>query len=59
MVTFVGFGLYTWTAIHSGWSDFGMQVFGVASMVVPPVLGLVADWVAHRITGRAGRQNIQ
>lgn len=41
--TFLAFGLYSWSAIHSGWSDWGLQIFVVALYVSPPILGLVAD----------------
>ena len=43
-----GFALYTWTAIHSGWSDFGIQMFTVAMWVVPVAAGLGAGLAAYR-----------
>jgi len=48
VAVWVGFGLYTWTAIHNGWSDFGIQMFRVAMWVVPVVVGLGAGWAAYR-----------
>ena len=29
-VLLIGFGMYSWTAIHSGWTAFGRSVFGIA-----------------------------
>ena len=48
VAVWVGFGLYTWTAIHNGWSDFGIQMFRVAMWVVPVVMGLGAGWAVYR-----------
>jgi hypothetical protein len=43
-VIFFGFVLYTWTAIHSGWSASGIHAFYTATWVVPPVLGGLSGW---------------
>ena len=56
VAVFLRFALYTWTAIHSGWSDVGLQIFATAMRAVPPVLGLIAGWVAYRVTGGKGRR---
>ena len=53
---FFGFALYTWTAIHSGWSDAGLRTFQVATFVVPLALGLVAAWFTYR-TGRGSKSS--
>ena len=43
-----GFALYTWTAIHSGWGESGIQMFRIAMWVVPVAVGLGAGWAAYR-----------
>jgi hypothetical protein len=48
LAVWFGFALYTWTAIHSGWSDFGIQMFSVAMWVVPVAVGLGAGWAVYR-----------
>jgi ABC-type molybdate transport system permease subunit len=48
MAILVGFVLYTWTAIHSGWSASGMNAFHTATLVVPPVVGGLAGWWTYR-----------
>ena len=51
-VAFICFGLYMWTAIHSGWSDSGLRIFYLAALLVPPALGLVAGWITYRTQAR-------
>ena len=41
-VVFFAFALYTWTAIHSGWSQHGMYIFSLATLLVPIVAGAAA-----------------
>ena len=43
-----GFAIYTWSAIHSGWGESGIQMFYIAMYVVPVVVGLAAGWAAYR-----------
>jgi asparagine N-glycosylation enzyme membrane subunit Stt3 len=50
--TFSGFALYTWTAIHSGWSQAGINAFHAATTVVPLVLGMLAGIAVYRLTRR-------
>jgi hypothetical protein len=50
--TFLAFGLYAWTAIHSGWSEFGLQTFHVATRVVPVLLGLAAGCTVYYTWGK-------
>ncbi len=47
-VVFFGFAAYTWTAIHSGWSLFGIRLFQAATLIVPPAMGVLAGWYAYR-----------
>ena len=48
---FLAFGVYTWTAIHSGWSELGVRTFHAATRVVPVALGLAAGWAVYRTWG--------
>ena len=48
-VVFVAFGLYTWTAIHSRWSDTKIALFHAASWGVPLTLGVCAGLLANWI----------
>jgi hypothetical protein len=43
-----GLALYTWTVIHSGWSELGIQMFAFATWVVPVAVGIGAGWAAYR-----------
>ena len=47
-VALAAFGLYTWTAIHSGWSEGGLGAFMAATIVVPAALGFVTGWFVYR-----------
>ena len=40
-------GLYTWTAIHSGWSQAQIDRFYLALRVGPVILGIVAASAAY------------
>jgi uncharacterized membrane protein YphA (DoxX/SURF4 family) len=52
---FLGITLYTWTAIHSGWSDFGIEVFFASMWIAPLVLGTGAGaWTYRTLRKRAG-----
>lgn len=51
LVARLGFGLYLWTAIHSGWSKAGISAFHMASLVVPLAMGLLAAWAVYRVAG--------
>ena len=48
IVVWFGFGLYTWTAIHSGWSHSGIRTFFVASWAAPLIVGALAGWWSYR-----------
>jgi hypothetical protein len=45
---FVPYGMYTWTAIHSGWSDAQIRAFFVGMWVLPLVAGLATGWLTFR-----------
>ena len=47
-VVFFAFGLYTWTAIHSGWSLEGIQIFHLATVLVPVLVGAVTAVGVYR-----------
>jgi len=51
VAVFLAFGLYTWTAIHSGWSELGVRTFHLATRVVPIAMGLAAGWVVYLTWG--------
>jgi asparagine N-glycosylation enzyme membrane subunit Stt3 len=53
---FGGFALYTWTAIHSGWSQAGINAFYAATAVVPLGLGMLAGIAVYRLTRRFSRR---
>jgi hypothetical protein len=41
-------GIYTWTAIHSGWSQRQIDAFFVSVYLVPPILGVIAAVATYR-----------
>jgi hypothetical protein len=56
--------MYTWTAIHSGWSNVEIRVFQAATFAVPLAIGIAVGWIAYRAaesidmpTKRRGKSN--
>ena len=45
--------MYSWTAIHSGWSQGQINAFYLSVDVVPPIVGVVAASATYRL--RKGR----
>lgn len=57
-VVYFAFAVYTWTAIHSGWSQRGIDNFYLATDLIPVLVGAITMWCAHRLlTAREGRRN--
>ena len=54
-VVFFAFALYTWTAIHSGWSQRGIDNFYLATLLVPIVAGAAAALLLYRVMASAGK----
>ena len=55
-VLYTGLGLYSWTAIHSGWSIFAIRMYFVAMWVVPLAMGVLTGVCSYGwLTGRRGR----
>ena len=54
-LVYIGFGLYTWTAIHSGWSQSAIERYFLAAHIVPLVAGVTGGVLA----GRAAYQRRQ
>jgi hypothetical protein len=45
---FTAFGLYGWTAMHSGLSQTGMNLYYAAAVAMPLALGILAAWGVYR-----------
>ena len=57
-VVYFAFAVYTWTAIHSGWSQRGIDIFYLATLLAPVLVGGLTTWGVYRfLRSREGSGN--
>lgn len=48
VVALAAFTAYSWTAMHSGWSDGVLRAYQIATLVAPAALGFATGWIVYR-----------